>query len=329
MQGQAGACSALFKGVYAVAWGLPPDEPPSPGLTWRWTGEAVRLDGGAPALWLARPLARTDLRPRARTRLRRLAIAPAPAAAAEPAAEPPPGGLTLTDGRQLYPARLVVAPGGAVLVFDPFLPPPDTDLWIAACDDGPVPERPASPGGLAAGTLVLTPGGPRPAETLAPGDLVLTRDHGALPLAWRGETRLSGAELRLHPHLRPLRLPGGLRLAPGQRLAVPAPPGLGLGPRALATAADLEDGRSLRRDLACASVAYVHLMLSRHALLALPGTETAPDSFHPALADPAHLRWHARALERLAPGLTRAPWGHGPAALPCLDTATAALSAAA
>lgn len=329
MQGQAGACSALFKGVYAVAWGLPPDEPPSPGLTWRWTGEAVRLDGGAPALWLARPLARTDARPRARTRLRRLAIVATPEPAAEPGAEPPPGGLTLTDGRQLYPARLVDAPGGAVLVFDPWLPPPDTELWVAACDRGPPPQRPAAPGGLVAGTLVRTPHGPRPVETLLPGDLVLTRDHGALPLVWRGETRLSGAELGLHPHLRPLRRKGGLRLAPGQRLAVAAPPGLGLGPEALATAADLEDGRALRRDLACGSVAYVHLMLSRHALLALADPAATPDSFHPALADPVHLRWHARGLDRAVPGLTRAPWAYGVAVLPCLDTAATALSAAA
>jgi hypothetical protein len=327
MQGQAGACSALFKGVYAVAWGLPPDEPPTPGLTWRWTGEALRLDGGAPALWLARPLARTDVRPRARARLRRLAIAPHSDAAPTPSVEPPPGGLTLTDGRQLYPARLVPAQGGAVLVFDPWLPPPDTDLWVAAADARPVPERPAATGGLVAGTLVETDLGPRPVESLAPGDRLLTRDHGPQTLIWRGETRLSGAELILHPHLRPLRLRSGLRLAPGQRLAVPAPPGLGLGTEALATAADLEDGRAIRRDLACGSVGYVHLLLARHALLEVAGTTL--DSFHPALADPATLRWHSRALERAAPGLGRDPWRHGPTALPCLDTAATALRAAA
>jgi hypothetical protein len=37
----------------------------------------------------------------------------------------------------------------------------------------------------APGTLIDTPTGRRPVETLRPGDLVLTRDHGAQPIRWR------------------------------------------------------------------------------------------------------------------------------------------------
>jgi hypothetical protein len=36
----------------------------------------------------------------------------------------------------------------------------------------------------APGTLIDTPQGPRPVETLGPGDLVLTHDHGAQPVRW-------------------------------------------------------------------------------------------------------------------------------------------------
>lgn len=39
---------------------------------------------------------------------------------------------------------------------------------------------------FAAGTLIDTPDGARPVETLRPGDLVSTLDHGAMGLAWCG-----------------------------------------------------------------------------------------------------------------------------------------------
>jgi hypothetical protein len=336
MQGPAGACSVLFKGVYAVPWGLPPDEVPTPGLSWRWSGEAVRLDGGAPALWLARPLARRDIRPHARSRLRRLPYGPATPPEAERPAPAPPGGIVLTDGRALFPARLVRAGGRMVLVFDPFLPPPDTDLWIAEADPAPGAEPPVAPGGLLAGTPVDTALGPRPAESLVPGEMIRTRDGQLLPLLWCGRTRLSGAELALHPHLRPVLIrPGALgpcgpaaplRLAPGHRLARPGR-GLRPGGEVLVTARDLIDGAGIRADLAARSADYVHLLLDRHALIEVAGTPV--ETFHPALADPVALRWHARGLERALPGLTRNPWALGDTALPCLDPARAALLRAA
>jgi hypothetical protein len=342
MQGQDEACSALFKGVfkgvYAVPWDLPADEPPSPGLMWRWQGEALRLDGGAPALWLARPLARPDIRPRARARLRRVAFArPRPAPEAGPVAAPPRGGVVFTDGRQLFPARLVASAGRRVLVFDPFLPPPDTDLWVVAADADRAPLAPSRPGGLPAGTLVPTPDGLCPAEALAPGAQVLTRDQGAQPLLWVGQTRLGGAEMALYPQLRPVVLrPGALgpgrpkaplRLAPGQLLARPGR-GLRPGGEVLVAAADLIDGRSIRTALGAGPVTYVHLLLPRHDLIDLPEGVTVA-SFHPALADPVALRWHAKGLERALPGLTRDPWRYGAPALPCLDPARAAMLAAA
>lgn len=334
-----GASRALCRGVYAVDWGLGTEGELTPGMVWRWHGTAVRLDGGAPALWLARPLARTDHRPRARSRLRRVSplVRARPETPADLPDEAPPGGLILTDGQQTFPARLVGRGPATVIVFDPWLPPPDTDLWVLSCAKAPLPGRPALPGGLASGTRIDTPDGPRPVQDLEPGDLVLTRDDGPQPVIWRGETRLSGAELALHPHLRPLRVSAGswgpgrpgmaLRLAPGHRLVVPALPGLALRGEALAAAADLEDGRRIRPDLGCTQVTYHHLLLPRHQILRAEGLEC--ESFHPALADAVALRWHARGIERVRPGLTRDPERFGETARPCLSRAEAALLAAA
>ena len=57
------------------------------------------------------------------------------------------------------------------------------------------------------------------------------------------------------------------------------------------------------------------------------GNATLPDL--PMLPDPVALRWHARGIERVAPGLTRVPWCYGEPVLPCLDTVRAALLRAA
>lgn len=334
MRGDTGARGALCKGVHAVDWGRPATDPVLPGQHWRWRGEAVRLDGAGSALWLGRPLARADIRPRARRRLDRLALAPPSPTLDEGEPAPPPGGLLLTDGLRLFPARLVAAGARVTIVFDPWLPPAETDLWVAACAEPAPAAPPPVPGGIVAGTLVATDTGPRQIETLDPGDLVLTRDNGLQPVVWRGETRLSGAELTAHPHLRPCRIAtgaGALRLAPGHRLVVPALPGLGGGAEALARVGDLEDGQRIRRELggqlAGQTVVYVQLMLPGHEILTLQGLDS--ESFHPALADPVALRWHARGLERAAPGLTSAPHQFGDPALRCLNRAEAALLAAA
>lgn len=346
-----GAERALRQGVFATDWGLPADQPVMIGMAWQWQGEAVRLDGRGDVLWLGRPLARNDTRHRARSRAARMAPPAAPQSACPPAggeagqpdAEPPPGGLVLTDGFRLYPARLVDTRRGRLIVFEPWLPPPACELWVQTLSESmsePPPEsRPALPlpaargriGGVGSGAVVETPDGPRPVEALGPGDLVLTRDQGPQPVLWRGETRLSGAELALHPALRPFRLrlaaqdgPSEMLLAPGHRLVVPALPGLDGGGDALACVADLEDGRAIRRDLGLQSVVYHHLLLARHAILTIGGL--ACESFHPALADPTALRWHARDLERAAPGATTVQGLFGDPALRCLSRGEAAMA---
>lgn len=330
-----------FNGVYAVdwaqtapgeEWGLAPDLL-AVGMSWRWRGVAQRLDAGVAALWLDRPAGRDDPRARARRRIARLALAVMPAMQDEAGeAAPAPDSLVLTDGERLYPARIVTRGARRLAVFHPLLPTAGAELWIAALNlAGPAPRR----GGVICflpGTRIATPQGPRAVETLEPGDLVETRDNGAQPLLWRGETRLSGAELYLHPHLRPLRiaagaLPGGrpeadLLVSPAHRLLLPAPGGLG-GGEVLVAAADLEDGRGVRRDFALGAVRYLHLMLERHEILTANGQPC--ESFHPGMADATVLKWHARSLEKVAPGLAGEPGRYGATARRCLDRGEAAI----
>lgn len=65
------------------------------------------------------------------------------------------------------------------------------------------------------GTLIETADGPRPVDSLAVGDLVVTRDHGLQPLRWVGSRYLSAADLAANPKLIPIRIGAGA-LGPGR-----------------------------------------------------------------------------------------------------------------
>jgi len=333
-----------FNGVYAVDWAqTSPGESPgmgtdalAVGMPWRWTGIAQRLDAPVETLWLDAPLDRFDPRERARARLRRLALADMPQADDDDLLidpEPAPDTLSVTDGHRLYDARLVRHGLRLLIVFDPLMPPPDIELWITALNIAPVHQRRTGVICFLPGTMIATPDGPRAVETLEPGESVQTRDNGARPLVWRGETHLSGAELYLHPRLRPLRIRAGafsegrpdadLMVSPGHRLLMPAPTGSWSRDEVLIAAEDLEDGHKVRRDFTLESVRYVHLMLEQHEILSANGV--ACESFHPGLADPHVLAWHARSLEQVQPGLAEHPERYGATARRCLDRGEAAI----
>jgi hypothetical protein len=80
------------------------------------------------------------------------------------------------------------------------------------------------------GTLIETPQGQRPIESLQVGDMISTYDGNTLPLRWIGQRRVTAAELLLHPELRPVVLPQDmfgpglpsrrLKLSASHRLAI-------------------------------------------------------------------------------------------------------------
>lgn len=61
----------------------------------------------------------------------------------------------------------------------------------------------------ATGTLITTPDGPRPVESLKVGDLVMTLDNGAKPVLWIGRRKLTARDLDKKPNLRPIRIAAG------------------------------------------------------------------------------------------------------------------------
>lgn len=94
---------------------------------------------------------------------------------------------------------------------------------LIAADDRPGPIRLADvvAGALARGTrIALADGRQVPVEDLEPGDLVITRDHGAQPLRWKGAVRLRAeggfAPVAVLPGV--MGNPGPLLVSPHHRL---------------------------------------------------------------------------------------------------------------
>lgn len=133
------------------------------------------------------------------------------------------------------------------------------------------------------GTQILTATGPRPVEALRPGDLLITRDHGAQPLRWVGSSTVAGQGKLAPVRIAASVLPGATRaliVSPRHRV-------LFEGYRAellfghcevLVSALHLEDGLDVTR-VEAAEVTYIHLMLDRHEVVYAEGAAT--ESFHP------------------------------------------------
>lgn len=159
------------------------------------------------------------------------------------------------------------------------LPQAGASYTITGADDG----QDTPYGQLAcftAGTRVFTQTGPRAVETLVPGDLVMTRDSGIQVLRWLGRRRVSLAEMRKDPDLRPVRITAGALDNEGDVVVSPQHRILVQDWRtqlyfamseALVAAKALVNGDTVTQAMPDAPVEYVHLAFDRHELLCTEG----------------------------------------------------------
>lgn len=136
---------------------------------------------------------------------------------------------------------------------------------------------------FADGTLINTPQGPVPVETLRPGDMVETRDSGPLPLRWVGRRELSAEVLRVQPDLAPVNIakdtfgPGlpasDLVLSPNHRVMLSdwRVEMLFGDCDVLAAVRMLEKTPGIGPAKADSGVAYNHLMFDRHEIVIANG----------------------------------------------------------
>ena len=161
------------------------------GAVWMWRGEPVRIDGatGYAGVWPG------DTQDQHRIRAAASAKRIVARALAQEGVRTPfvddvfefDRSFSLTDGHRAWTATLIEMPEIArpLLMFTGCMPPADTPLFIA---EGVA--EPALPSRIVEGaegvvcftpgTLLETPDGLRPVETLVAGDTVVTKDSGCL-----------------------------------------------------------------------------------------------------------------------------------------------------
>ncbi|MCC5956225.1 MAG: Hint domain-containing protein [Natronohydrobacter sp.] len=338
-----------FRGVFALRWqqteidGIRGIDPGwlRVGASWSWQGESLRLDGAPSVLPLGSDSEHTRTHTGARAMAERLSgdIRPIPAILAQHDA--PANGFVLTDGTRLYTARMIAQGSDWLIAFAGTLPPAGMTCWVTACNLTAALRAAQMAQDVICFTsdaMITTAAGRTPIAQLQPGDRVMTRDNGAQPVLWVGQTTLSGLALRQHPHLRPVRLRRGAvqQGLPDEDLCVsPAHRILVTGRRAralfgcdevLARASDLVDYHHIAPDLALHGVTYVHLLFDAHQVIFANGLAT--ESFHPALAPAATLRQHRHALSQLGLDWLDMPETYGPTARRCLSAGETALLAA-
>lgn len=174
-------------------------------------------------------------------------------------------------------------------------PPRGEPLTVLSTAEGP--SRPivdlATPPCFTAGTRIGTPGGPVPIEDLAPGDMVLTLDHGPQPLRWIGRTYLPQAVLARNPGFRPVTVardafgPGrpcrDMRLSPQHRVLITdwrAQYFFGE-PEVLVPIKKLVNDGTIRVAGDGGEVTYFHLLFDRHEIVwsdGLPSESYLPEA---------------------------------------------------
>ncbi|MGB8621399.1 MAG: Hint domain-containing protein [Paracoccaceae bacterium] len=170
---------------------------------------------------------------------------------------------------------------GRVLFFLPLAPiEPKVPYTLVAADEAPAPVRLAdiTPVAFTRGTMItLADGRQCPIEDLAPGDKVLTRDHGAQPVRWIGQrtVRAIGAHAPVVITRGTLANESDMIVSQHQRLFIYQRGADRLTETAevLIKARDLVDGEEvfIRRG---GFVEYFHLVFDRHEIIYAECTPT-------------------------------------------------------
>lgn len=120
--------------------------------------------------------------------------------------------------------------------------------------------------------MIDCPEGPRPVQDLSVGDLVMTEDHGPLPICWTGKVTLGPAELEDRPELKPIVFPAGsagnwtdVLLSPQHAVALPGQDVLIRARHLVGLLPGVRVARGKR------SVSYYHMLVNRHAILSCQG----------------------------------------------------------
>jgi serralysin len=140
-----------------------------------------------------------------------------------------------------------------------------------------------------AGTLIETPTGPRPVESIRPGDLVTTLDDGPQIVRWVGRRDMGLADLLRQPALQPVELTAGalgpglpdraMSVSPQHRVLLTGPScALFFGEDEVLVPAHQLVGRpGVRQRLG--PVSYVHLLFEKHQIVQTHGLWS--ESFQP------------------------------------------------
>ncbi len=341
-----------FRSAFVIAWaqssieGFPaePEQDLAEGMSWRWHGRALPLEGDGAALILTASRDHDELRSRAARVVRKMLHHPEPSPAAFAAEDVDPifrGAFVVTDGMRFFTIVPIIVEDGAapVLLFADDMPPPNRDLTIVHCSERTMRATPSERPSVICftpGTRLRTEAGDIAIEDLSPGDKILTRDDGPQEVLWTGHRRMSGARLFAMPDQRPIRLRRGalgvdrpqddLVVSPEHRVLVTGRAAVDLWgePEVLVRAADLVGDRHITVDHSLRETWYIHLMLDRHEVIWANGLEV--ESFHPGFMGLENLTgMQLESLLELRPELGQNADLYGPAARRMVNRAEAAI----
>lgn len=133
------------------------------------------------------------------------------------------------------------------------------------------------------GTRILTPQGERLVQTLMPGDLVETLDHGPKPLLWigRSERFSQGNDVPVEINKGILGAKFKTAVSPMHRVLIQDPDAMLLygSYEILVPALYLVNGKTIRRSDSGGKVTYFHLLFDKHEIIA--GDGVFSESFQP------------------------------------------------